>query len=131
MRPSSEKLARALADRLGEVLPPPYALGAAGFWIYVYAGGELIGNDVAAQIVEDHGDEPLGGLVERVSGSMLSGLQDVVVTHRTTWWPVDGAGGMAMPNTRADEHRLHLWFGDRESGAVVTLRPIDLSELVE
>ncbi|HET7461632.1 MAG TPA: hypothetical protein VFJ82_10295 [Longimicrobium sp.] len=131
MRPSSEKLAHALAERLGDVLPPPYTLGAAGFWIYVYAAAEFIGNDVSAQIVEDEGDEPLGELVERVSRAVLSGLQDVVVTHRTTWWPVDGEGGMAIPNTRADEYRLHLWFGGHEPGAVVTLRPIDLAELVE
>lgn len=131
MRASSRKLAAALAGRLTDVLPSPYAARASGNEVEVYAGSEYVGGSPAASILEDEDGDAVGERAERAAWAVLSGIQDAVAVHGTVGWPLDADHQMALPDVRSDSRRLYLWFGSSELDPVVALQPIELSELVE
>jgi hypothetical protein len=131
MRPSSHKLAHALAARLSAVLPPPYSARAADAAVAVFAGEQLCGILGAPSFLDDADDEPAETRIESIADAVLSGVQDYVADDSTEPWPREADGEMAMPGARVDGAALHLWFGRDESAPAVALRPIQFSELVE
>jgi hypothetical protein len=129
MRASSRKLALALAERLGEILPPPLVVRALGDCLEVQADGTGWGGSAAAAIVEEEDGRSLAERVETAVRAILSGVQDAAAEYLTLPWPLDAAGAMALPDARTDAERVFAWFGDCEADAAVTLRPIALAEL--
>jgi hypothetical protein len=131
MQPSSLRFARALAERIGEILPPPLAIRADGGNLVISADDIIHGGSAAASIVEDDDDRTVAERVECAGRAVLDGVQDAVSEYLTLPWPVDVDGGMATAGVRVDAERVHLWFGGSESTAIVTLRLIELGELAE
>lgn len=129
MQPSSLKFAQALAERVGEILPPPLTIRADGGNLVVSADGVSQGGSGAAMIVEDDDDRTVAERVECAARAVLDGIQDDVSEYLTLPWPADADGRMATAGVRVDEARVHLWFGSTESAAVITLSPIDLDDL--
>jgi hypothetical protein len=130
MRVSSRKFARALAEGIGEILPPPLIVRADGYCLDVFADGVLQGGSAAAVIVEED-DRTLRERLETAGRAVLSAIQDCVSEYLTLQWPVGADGQMAIPDVRVDAERVHIWFGSSEAAAVVTLRPIGLYELIQ
>jgi len=129
---SSRRFAQALAERIGEILPPPLTVRADGGDVGVYADGVCQGGSAAAMIVEDDDDDrTVAERVESAGWAVLSGIQDCVSEYLTLQWPAGADRKMALPEVRADEERVHLWFGSSEADATVTLRPIELGDLIE
>lgn len=132
MHASSHKLAPALADRLGDVLPSGLSVRASGGGIEIVApGGVLIGGSNAAALVDDAEGETSRDEVETAARAILSAIQDDVMEYLTLQWPVGDGGEVGVPNARADADRLHLWFGTSETSPVVRLRPISFSEITD
>jgi hypothetical protein len=131
MKASSRTFARALAERIGEILPPPLTIHADGRNLVVSVDGIDQGGSAASMIVEVDDGRTLAERVETAGRAVLSGIQDGVSEYLTLPWPVDADGRMAMPGVRADEERVYLWFGSSEADAVVTLRPIGLDQLIQ
>ncbi|HEU4881273.1 MAG TPA: hypothetical protein VFT45_03480 [Longimicrobium sp.] len=131
MRASSLRFARALAERIGEVLPPPLTIRVDDENLVVSADGIVQGGSAAAVIVEEDDDRTVAERLETAGRAVLSGVQDCVSEYLALPWPGDADGGMAIPGVRVDAERVHLWFGGSESAPVVSLRPIDLDELIE
>jgi hypothetical protein len=129
MHPSSQRFAQALAERIGEILPPPLTIRADGGNLVVSADGISQGGSGAAMIVEDDDDRTVAERVECAARAVLDGVQDDVSEYLTLPWPAGADGRMATAGVRADEARVHLWFGDSQSAAVITLRSIDLGDL--
>lgn len=130
-RASSRRLAAALAERLGEVVPPPLAVRVDGSelnQINLYADGMNQGGSAAAIIVEEDDGSTLPELVNTVGYAVLNGVQDVVMEYFALPWPTDAAGELAWPGARAEGERVHLWYGSSEAAAVLTLRPIAFAE---
>jgi hypothetical protein len=127
---SSHRFARTLAERIGEILPPPLTVHVDGSLIDVYADGICQGGSGAAVIVEADDGRTLRERVETAGRAVLSGIQDCVSEYLTRQWPAGADGQMAMPDVRVEAERVHLWFGAAEA-ATVTLRPIGLGELIE
>jgi hypothetical protein len=131
MKASSRQFALALAERIGEILPSPLTIRADGSSVDLYADGSNQGGSGAAVIVEADDDRTLRERLETAGRAVLSGIQDGVSEYLTVPWPADADGQMAIPDVRADAERVYLWFGSGEAAAIVTLRPIDLDELIE
>jgi hypothetical protein len=129
MEPSSLRFAQALAERIGEILPPPLTIRADGGNLVVSADGVSQGGSGAAEIVENDDDRTPAERVECAARAVLDGVQDAVSEYLTLPWPADADGRMATAGVRTDAERLHLWFGSTESAAVVTLRPIEFGDL--
>jgi hypothetical protein len=131
MQASSVKFAKALAERIAEILPPSLTIRADGAELDVYADGVSQGGSSAAYIVEDDDDRTLSERLETAARAVLDGVGDAVAEYLTLPWPADAEGGMAMPGARVDAERVHLWFGASEDAAAVTLRPIELGEIID
>jgi hypothetical protein len=131
MQASSLRFAQALADRIGEILPPPLTIRADGGNLVVSVDGVSQGGSGAAMVVEDDDDRTPAERVETATRAVLDGVQDAVSEYLTLPWPADADGRMATAGVRVDAERVHLWFGGTESAAVVTLRPIELREFIE
>lgn len=127
----SHRLARALADRLGEVLPPPFTVQAEGGGLALYLDGAPTGGNHATRILDEEDGRTLAEKVETAAWADLSGIQDCVSRDLASQWPPDGRGGMALPGVRVADGIAHLWFGEREEAAALALRPIPLAELEE
>ena len=123
------RFAQALAERIGEILPPPLTIRADGGNLVVSADGISQGGSGAAMVVENDDDRTVTERVECAARAVLDGIQDDVSEYLTLPWPVDAERRMAMPGVRAHAERLYLWFGSSESAAVITLRPIELGDL--
>lgn len=124
------KLAAALADRIGEVLPSPLLIRATGPDLDLYADDR---HDVVLstpRLVDDEDDRTFGEKVETAAASVLSSVQDVVSCCLVEQWPPDADGRMADANARVDKGRVHLWYGIDQAAAVITLRPIELASLM-
>lgn len=69
-------------------------------------------------------------LLETVTRSTLSGVQDAISRARAEPWPVVAGDASAMPgpNARVADGVLHAWFGDEDSPAL-RLEPIPLAAL--
>lgn len=130
MRASSHKLAAALADRIGEILPPPLTSHARGSSVLVYANEIGVGSTMAPLILEENDDRTIAERAECVARAVLSTIQDEIAEYLTLEWPVDAWGKMAMPSARTASERLYLWYGESEAEAVITLRPINFEEFI-
>jgi hypothetical protein len=133
-RASSRRLAAALAERIGEVLPPPLVVRVEGpglNQVNLYADGMNQGGSAAAKIVEEDDGHTLAEAVETVVAAVLNGVQDAVAEYLALPWPTDAAGELAWPGARTDGERVHLWFGGSEAAAVLTLRPIAFAEFAQ
>lgn len=135
MRPSSRRLARALAERLAGIVPPPLHVRAGGDIVHVEADGRALGGSAAACIVEADDDRTDGERLECAIRAVLDGVQDCVAERLARPWPADAgdtpAGAMALPGARAEGGGARLWYGSGEDDAVVALRPIAPEEWME
>jgi hypothetical protein len=131
MQASARGFAQALAVRIGEILPPPLTIRVDGCSLDVYADGISQGSSAAAVIVEEDDGRTLSEKLETTGRSVLSGIQDSVSEYLTLPWPKDARGRMATENARADAERLYLWFAGSEAEAVITLRPVDVAEIID
>ena len=111
MHASSRKLAIALTERIGEVVPAPLTLRAEGSGVSLYADGELIGGSDAASIVDDQDSRTFSERVETAVRAVLSGVQDSILRYLRVEWPTDGEGELALPGARTEAGRVHLWYG--------------------
>ena len=132
MAASSRKLAALMASRLARVVPPPFAIGATDSGVGVYIGREaltLLGGSNAASIVEDDDDRTAGERIESAVAAIMDGVQDCVAEELREPWPSLDRVTMALPNTRRDEKRICMWFGEDERAPVVALSPIEIADL--
>jgi hypothetical protein len=125
----SHKLARLVAERIGVILPPRFAVRAFGARIDLVDGAVVFGACHSAAVVDD----PRGGTLRRrvvtAVGSILSEIQDELMEHLTMQWPVDSDGSVGMPYVATDQ--LEVWSGfAREDGTpLLHLRSIRFSDL--
>lgn len=139
---ASVRLAAALAERLGPVLPAPFRVRAEGGWVALYRGGEWDGSSGVA-LVLDHvidpdrpdyppgeQDWPLAARAASVADGVLSSVQDAVTEATTEPWPALPGGGMALPGARTDGERVYLWYGPDEGAPVLAFAPIVLADLL-
>lgn len=131
MPASSHRLTVELAERLAEILPSGYSVHAKGDTLEVYVGDEYLGTSEIAGILDREEGGSIRERVESAAWATLAGVQDYVLDDLTCQWPVDSTGGVALPGVRCDDTQLHLWFGSSEAAAALTLRPIQLRELIE
>jgi len=129
MRASSRKLAIALAERLGEVVPPPLTLGAECGGVSIYADGVLQGGSHAPNLVEVEDGRALAERVALAVEGVLDSIQDCVMEYLHEEWPADGAGKSAPPGARTEGGRAYLWYGASEDDPVIGLPPIEFDEL--
>jgi hypothetical protein len=136
---SAQRFASALAARLDAHVPPP---------VRVFTGRSvppLAEDDVTVRVV--NGTEPWDALVVSefqleatdnessldvaadLAVTVLGFVQDRVVRVFREPWPRLSTGEIALPAARADDQRIHLWFGPSESRSAMTLPPIELAEL--
>ncbi len=131
MRVSSHKLAIALTERIGPVVPRPVTLVAADREISVYSDGIRVGGAAAANIL-DLRDRPLNKLLQTAVLSGLGDIQDMVIREIQAQWPVERDGTLALPGARVDDASvISFWYGKNERAAAVSFRPIELSEIVD
>ena len=133
MRSPAEALARALAERLDSVVPPPVRVRAEGAAVAVYVADAWWGSSLLADAFdepENAGDGEPWPFVERVettARAVLSSVQDTVAVALRAPWPALPDGGMALPDARADEGWVHFWYGPEEPAAVVSFEPLALA----
>jgi hypothetical protein len=125
----SHKLARVLAERIGETLPPPLTVRASGERLDLFDGDVLFGGSHNAAVVDSRDGRTLRQRVETAVASVLSEIQDEVTEHLTVQWPLDTDGQVGMPYVATN--RLEVWSGfAREDGTpVIHLRSIRFSDL--
>ena len=129
MNASSHRLAMALAERIGEVLPAPLTIRAAGSGVSLIADGELLGGSDAPSILDDEDDGVFSERVETAARAALDGIQDCVMRYLTEEWPIDSQGTLALPDARTEAGVLHIWYGTSEKTAAIRLRPIATSAI--
>ncbi|GAC1481752.1 MAG: hypothetical protein NVS1B4_26830 [Gemmatimonadaceae bacterium] len=128
----SGKVATAVASRLALVVPTSRGVRAEGDVVSVYSQRvptiTLCGS-AAAIIAEDNDERPVDERIEVAVAAILNSVQDCVTRELGEPWPKQMRGGMALPDTRRDGRRIHLWFGDDERTPVIALPPIEIAEL--
>jgi hypothetical protein len=130
MRASAPHFARALAERIGEVLPPPLVIHARGGGLAVYADGKEVGGALSPAIIEDEDGRSIAEKAEAVARTALGTIQNDVSEYLTLPWPKNAAGEMVVPGARAGSGRLYLWYGTSESDAALSLGSIDFAEFM-
>lgn len=128
MRASSRKLAMALAERIGKIVPAPFTLRSLGSGVDLYVGEEQIGGSDAAIIIEDKDGRTASERVKTVVLAVLGDIQDSVMLYLTEQWPTEIGGELAMPGARTDAGRVYLWYGASEEQPVISLRPIKFDD---
>ena len=142
MRLPAPKLATAIADRLSANVPTPVRV-----FVKDLTPGLPPENKHVAVCVAD-GDEQWGGqrlstvdlepddersarvVAVRAAVNVLSGVQDTISRILREPWPRLSTGDMALPHARVDLQQLHLWFGPTENAAALTLRPIEINDIL-
>lgn len=116
--------AKALADRLGAVLPPGFSARSDGADFYVDAPDSLGSATSLAHL--DAGEAEAQDYAD-AAWNVLSMAQDVVSETTPDPWPAAAGSGsdLAEPSTVVDGSQIRLWFG-AEDDPVLTLPPIAL-----
>lgn len=128
MPASSSSVARSLASRLNSVLPSAVRIIPDGGKLEIMIEGRRMGVVHTLERLEDDGvnfTRMLAGTVV----SVLSLIQDDVSEYLRDPWPSRDGLEMAVPHGRLDAHALHLWYGEAEERAVVSLDAISMGEL--
>lgn len=131
--PTAVRLAAALAERFGAVVPAQFRVSAEGGWVSRFVGAQWDGSSDVAGVLD--GEPEASPFVDRVVSAgyhVLSSVQDMIAEATTEPWPRLPQGGMANPGTRADAGLVYLWYGpnsEHEEGAVLSLPPITLAAL--
>lgn len=123
---SSRSLARALAERLRAVIPPPLTVRAEGEAVSLYAGQDLLVRSLSPAIVEDDDDRSPAQRTETAVWAVLEGIQDAAMDHLTEMWPRETDGSLAMAGTRLTSDRVYCWYGASEEHPAVRFEPIEL-----
>ena len=126
---SSHKLAAALAQRLNNIVPAPFHLSADNGHVNIHNADVLDTICYTPDIVEDESRD-LTDLLETVTLSVLSSVQDIISEETRDAWPSTDGRTMALPDARIDAEAVHLWYGEEES-PLVRLPPIRLDEIME
>lgn len=131
--PIEIRLAEALAERLDAVVPSGCRVRAYSGLVNLYRGSEYWGGNVVVGVL-DQRDAAFGKSIARAASGILSGIQDGVAHATKEPWPRLPQGGMALPGARDAGDQVVLWYGrdhDSEVNAVISLVPIQMSELIQ
>jgi hypothetical protein len=128
MRPSSHKLAIALARRLNAVIPVGFRLTPQDSYLELRIDGAWDGTLCSPEIADDDTRELEERLHTAVYG-VLNSVQDSISEHLRTPWPSTDGRTMAMPAVRVGANSIHLWYGESESEPVLGLAEIALGEI--
>ena len=137
------RLATALAERIGAVVPAPFRVHAEGGWVSRFEGARWDGSTDVAGILDGHPSaaylpgwlpegSPFVDRVVSISYSVLNDVQDMIAEMTAEPWPRLSQSGMANPGTRVAGDFVYLWYGpdkEHEEGAAIVLPPIALSAL--
>ena len=129
LRTSASKLARALADRVAEVVPDAVDIAASGAEVTFGRQGDPVEATDIETIISQTGDFKEN--VEAAALLVLSDVQDFLAEGSTSPWPLSGIGGgstLPYPHAEWSNDRLRLFFGEA-SRPFLELRPITLGEL--
>lgn len=129
MAARSHEFARAIAQRLGRVIPQPLAIQAIGAHIRVEDKDIVWGDSSAADIVDDDDDRAFGDRAASAARAVLSAVQDGVMEYLGAEWPMGSDGRAAEAGASAMSGSLRLWYGESDRSAVIALDPINLTEL--
>lgn len=99
---ASHRLARALAERISEVLPAQLTARASGDDVALFADGVQVGGSASVSIVDEVDDWPLADRVCTAAGSVLSTIQDDVMEYLALEWPKGPDGVVALPESRVE-----------------------------
>lgn len=114
----SRELARALARRLSAIVPPPVSVRTEGSSVVVLTDESVIGGSPAAEIADEIDDRSSVERIASAASAVLSGVQDIVMRHLATQWPLDSAGRAAMPYARIEGHQVVIGF-EAPGGSIV------------
>jgi hypothetical protein len=129
-KPSSWRIAAALAERLDPVVPPPLRVVARAEFVDVLQGDDYWDGSSASVIVEDLDDRTDLERAETVANAVLSGVQDAVAHAIHLPWPRAAEANMALPFTRVAESSIELGFGDSDA-PTLRLAPLRLEDFIE
>ena len=120
------QLAKALADRLAEVLPPGFSVTADGTSLWLSTPDGLGTSAWTGGVDQNAADLDLYAGVAWV---ILSGVQDGVTVALREPWPSLGGSvhQMALPGSRVVGDTLLCWYG-MEEAPVISLAPIRLGD---
>lgn len=114
----SRDLARALARSLSTIMPPPVSVRTEGNAVVVVANELVLGGSPAAEIADESDDRSTIERVASAASAVLSGVQDIVMRHFATQWPLDSMGRTALPYARIDGRRVAIGF-ETPGGSIV------------
>jgi hypothetical protein len=123
VRPSSHRLAIALARRLNAVIPAGFRLTPRESYVELRIDGAWHGASCSPEIADDDARELEERLDTAVYG-VLNSVQDSISEHLRTPWPSTDGRKMAMPAVRVGPNSIHLWYGESEAEAVLRLPEI-------
>jgi len=129
MRASSRRFARALAERLGEVVPAPLTVSAHGSDISLYAAAVLQGGSASARLLDEEDGRSLAERMQLAVRGVLDGIQDCVMEYLREEWPADRSGRSGLAGVRIEANCVYPWYGESETDAVIRLRPIGFAEI--
>ena len=130
MRVSPHRLATLLARRLNDVVPAPFRLDAKNGLLHLYIEDEWDTTSFTLDIVEDETRE-FAERLESAVASILSSIQDSISEHLRTPWPSADGRAMAVPGVGSDTKSIHLWYGDDERSAIVSIPAIQIAEIMD
>ena len=127
----ASRLVAELAVRIAPILPPPFQATADGTDFRLDHPSDQCFTILLDWVEEPDEDRSDAELAELVVNSVLSSVQDVVSEVSTEPWPALSPRVMAMPGTRCDGLRVHLWYGADEESAVMPFAPIVVADVVQ
>jgi len=130
MRPSSHKLATALATRLNAVMPAAFRLTPRDSYVELRIEGAWDGAITTPEIAADDSRE-VGERLHTAASGVLNSVQDSVSEHLRAPWPSADGRTMAMPAVRVSTIAIHLWYGESEAEPVLRLAEIALGEIAD
>jgi len=121
------QLAKALAERLSEVLPDGFSITSEGHNLWLDTPDGLGSSAWAGAVDRDPTDF---ALYPRAAWVVLSSIQDGVSLTLREFWPlveVNEQHQLAMPGAKVVGDSLVLWYGS-EDAPTIRFRPIKLTD---
>ena len=119
------QFAKALAERLAEVLPDGFSITAAGSYLGLSCPDGFDSSSWAGQVDDDPTDF---ALYPEAAWVVLSSVQDGISVTLREPWPClasDQSRELALPGAKVVGDSLVMWYGTEEAPAI-RLRPISL-----
>jgi len=97
--------------------------------LHLHIRGKWSSTSYTLHVVVDDDTRDSAERIETAVSSVLSTVQDEVAENLREPWPSRDGHQMALPGVRLDADALHMWFGDTEESAVLTLPSIAMHVL--